>query len=139
MVDLHYPIVLHRVRRGLPKRWPRRLRARDPRDLTYLLRKQNVPWGHDVFDGTEPDCANGSDVACAPVAPGPKTPDIWNPLPYFDTVKQGGQLANIQSLTHFHAAAKDGTLRPPAGSTRPVQSASILPRWSAPASPTCRV
>ena len=79
-------------------------------DLTYLLHKQNVPWGYYVFDGTEPDCANGSDLTCAPVAQNAKTPGIWNPLPYFDTVKQDGQLANIQSLTHFYAAAKDGTL-----------------------------
>jgi phospholipase C len=38
------------------------------------------------------------------------TPGDWNPLPYFDTVKQDGQLSNIQSLTNFYTAAKDGTL-----------------------------
>jgi hypothetical protein len=31
-------------------------------------------------------------------------------LPYFDTVRQDGQLANIQSLTNFYKSAKDGTL-----------------------------
>lgn len=79
-------------------------------DLTYLLHKQNVSWGYYVFNGTEPDCESDSDMACAPVAQNAKTPGIWNPLPYFDTVKQDGQLNNIQSLTNFYTAAKNGTL-----------------------------
>ncbi|MDP9027484.1 MAG: phospholipase [Actinomycetota bacterium] len=79
-------------------------------DLTYLLHKQNVPWGYYVFNGTEPDCENDSAVTCAPVAQNAKTPGIWNPLPYFDTVRQDGQLGNIQSLTNFYSAAAKGTL-----------------------------
>ena len=39
-----------------------------------------------------------------------RTPGIWNPLPYFDTVKDDGQLGNIQPLKNFYAAARDGTL-----------------------------
>jgi phospholipase C len=79
-------------------------------DLTYLLHKQNVPWAYYVFDGTEPDCENSSAMTCAPVKQNAKTPGIWNPLPYFDTVKQDGQLGNVQSLTKFYTAAKNGTL-----------------------------
>ncbi|MGT2461299.1 alkaline phosphatase family protein [Sinomonas atrocyanea] len=79
-------------------------------DLTYLLHQQNVSWGYYVFNGTEPDCRDDSAVTCAPVTQNAKTPGIWNPLPYFDTVKQDGQLGNIQSLTNFYTAAKDGTL-----------------------------
>lgn len=79
-------------------------------DLTYLMHAHNVPWGYYVFNGTEPDCQNDSAVACAPVAQNAKTPGIWNPLPYFDTVRQDGQLGNIQSLTNFYSAAKNGTL-----------------------------
>ena len=79
-------------------------------DLTYLLHAQNVPWAYYVFNGTEPDCRDSSAVTCAPVAQNAKTPGIWNPLPYFDTVKQDGQLGNVQSLTNFYAAAKGGTL-----------------------------
>ncbi len=79
-------------------------------DLTYLLHKNNVPWAYYVFNGTEPDCENDSAVTCAPVAQNAKTPGIWNPLPYFDTVRQDGQLGNIQSLTNFYAAAAKGTL-----------------------------
>jgi phospholipase C len=79
-------------------------------DLTYLLHKQNVPWGYYVFNGTEPDCQNDSAMTCAPVPQNAKTPGIWNPLPYFDTVRQDGQLGNIQSLTNFYSAAANGTL-----------------------------
>jgi phospholipase C len=39
-----------------------------------------------------------------------KTPGIWNPLPYFDTVKADGQLGNIQSVDRFYKAAKSGRL-----------------------------
>ena len=60
--------------------------------------------------GTEPDCANDAAMSCAPVARTPKTPGIWNPLPYFDTVKDDHQLGNIQSVTNFYQAAKAGTL-----------------------------
>ena len=79
-------------------------------DLTYLLHKQNVPWGYYVFAGTEPDCADDSAMTCAPVKQNAKTPGIWNPLPYFDTVRQDGQLGNIQSLTNFYSQAKNGSL-----------------------------
>ena len=50
--------------------------------------------------GTEPDCANGLDD-CGPVPQRAKTPGIWNPLPYFDTVKQDGELGNIRDLREF--------------------------------------
>jgi phospholipase C len=33
-----------------------------------------------------------------------------NPLPGFDTVKQDGQLKNIQDLANYFKAAKDGIL-----------------------------
>ncbi|MDP9332980.1 MAG: phospholipase [Actinomycetota bacterium] len=79
-------------------------------DLTYLLHKQQVSWGYYVVAGTEPDCANDEALSCASVKQNPQTPGIWNPLPYFDTVHQDGQLANIQSVTQFYAAAKKGTL-----------------------------
>jgi phospholipase C len=79
-------------------------------DLTYLLHRAGVSWGYYVFQGTEPDCEADAAMSCAPVAQGPRTPGIWNPLPYFDTVQQDGQLGNIQSLSNFFAAAKAGTL-----------------------------
>ncbi|WP_426997068.1 alkaline phosphatase family protein [Pseudarthrobacter sp. N5] len=78
-------------------------------DLTYLLHQQNVPWAYYVFNGTEPDCQNDA-ASCAPVAQNAKTPGIWNPLPYFDTVKEDGQLDNIKPVANFYAAARDGSL-----------------------------
>ncbi len=60
--------------------------------------------------GTEPDCENDEALSCAPVKQNAKTPGIWNPLPYFDTVKPDGQLGNIQSVANFYKAAAAGTL-----------------------------
>ena len=45
-----------------------------------------------------------------PVKQSANTPGIWNPLPWFDTVRDDHQLGNIQSVQHFYAAAKNGTL-----------------------------
>jgi phospholipase C len=78
-------------------------------DLTYLLYNNNVSWGYYVTEGSEPDCED-DDVECEAVPQGPGTPGIWNPLPYFDTVKQDGQLENIQDVSYFYDAAKNGTL-----------------------------
>jgi phospholipase C len=39
-----------------------------------------------------------------------KVPGIWNPLPQFDTVKQDGQIGNIQDIANFSTAAKKGSL-----------------------------
>jgi phospholipase C len=79
-------------------------------DLTYLLYKSNVSWGYYIVSGTEPDCENDAAMSCAPVRQSAKTPGIWNPLPFFDTVKTDGQLGNIQSIDNFYAAASSGTL-----------------------------
>ena len=79
-------------------------------DLTYLLHKEKVSWGYYVVKGTEPDCENDAALTCAPVAQAPATPGIWNPLPYFDTVKADHQLNNIQSVSSFYSQAKSGHL-----------------------------
>jgi phospholipase C len=104
-------------RPGLPPDFQRAIGITSPTtpdyawtDLTYLLHKARVSWAYYVFKGSEPDCQNGAAMSCAPVAQGPRTPGIWNPLPYFDTVQQDGQLGNIESLQSFFAAAKSGTL-----------------------------
>jgi phospholipase C len=79
-------------------------------DLTYLLHKYGVSWAYYVFRGSEPDCEEDQAMSCAPVTQGANTPGIWNPLAYFDTVQQDGQLGDIQSLSNFYAAAEAGTL-----------------------------
>jgi phospholipase C len=78
-------------------------------DLTYLLHRRGVSWGYYVAPGSEPDCANGS-VGCPARPQASKTPGIWNPLPYFTTVVQGGQLGRVQPVSNFYAAAQRGTL-----------------------------
>ena len=78
-------------------------------DLTYLLFKNQVSWKYYVQTGTQPDCANDA-ADCPPVHQDAKTPGIWNPLPYFDTVKQDGQLGNITDVTNFYKDAKAGAL-----------------------------
>ena len=79
-------------------------------DLTYLLHKHHISWGYYVVSGTEPDCENDAAETCAPVAQNSNTPGIWNPLPWFNTVKADKQLGNIRDVTKFYAAAKAGTL-----------------------------
>jgi phospholipase C len=78
-------------------------------DLTYLLHKHKVSWRYYVFTGTEPDCEDDG-MICESVRQGAKTPGIWNPLPYFDTVQQDGQLANVTTLSSYFRAARRGTL-----------------------------
>jgi phospholipase C len=79
-------------------------------DLTYLLHKNHVSWAYYVVAGREPDCENDEAVSCVAPKQNAKTPGIWNPLPYFDTVKADGELGNVRSIADFYAAAKNGTL-----------------------------
>jgi phospholipase C len=79
-------------------------------DLTYLLHKDNVSWRYYVVAGTEPDCEDDSALTCTAGKQNAKTPGIWNPLPYFDTVRADGQEGNIQSVKEYYTAAKTGTL-----------------------------
>jgi phospholipase C len=78
-------------------------------DLTYLLHKNNVSWKYYVAEGTQPDCQDG-EATCKSMPQKAGTPEIWNPLPWFTTVRQDGQLGNIQTVDHFYADAKSGQL-----------------------------
>jgi len=79
-------------------------------DLTYLLHGAGVSWAYYVAPGTQPDCADDGALACAPVPQGPATLDIWNPLPGFSTVREDGQVGNVQSVANFYTAARSGNL-----------------------------
>jgi phospholipase C len=79
-------------------------------DLTYLLNNNGVSWGYYVLEGTEPDCRDDDEKDCLPVQQNAQTPGIWNPLPYFDTVKDDGELGNVQTLENFLLEAEHGTL-----------------------------
>jgi len=85
---------------GLPYAWT---------DITYLLHEGGVSWRYYVAPGTEPDCED-NEMICTLDAQGPGTPNIWNPLPFFTTVREDGQLGNIQGVASYFDAAKAGTL-----------------------------
>ncbi len=78
-------------------------------DLTYLLHKNNISWAYYLSEGSEPDCADDA-MLCQLKKQSQNVPGIWNPLPAFDTVKQDSELANIQIVDKYFAAAKAGTL-----------------------------
>ena len=79
-------------------------------DLTWLLHRAGVSWRYYVFKGGEPDCAQDQALSCTPPQQDAQTPGIWNPLPYFDTVKQDRQIQNIQSVSQLYADARTGRL-----------------------------
>ena len=80
-------------------------------DLTWLLHQHGVSWGYYVAAETDTSCRVDR-ISCAidPNGIHTGTPEIWNPLPSFDTVRQDRQFGNIQSVDRFVAAAKAGTL-----------------------------
>jgi phospholipase C len=78
-------------------------------DLTYLLHQNNVTWAYYLSEGSQPDCEDDA-MLCTAKPQKVQVPQIWNPLPYFDTVKQDGQLGNIQAVDNLYKAAKAGTL-----------------------------
>jgi len=78
-------------------------------DITYLLHRAGVSWGYYVFPGTQPDCADDQ-MTCNASPQNAQTAGIWNPLPYFDTVRQDGQLGDIRPVHLFYRAARSGTL-----------------------------
>jgi phospholipase C len=79
-------------------------------DITYLLHKHNVSWRYYVFSGTQPDCEDDAAISCKPIPQDAKTPGIWNPLPWFSTVRENWQLSNITPLGNFFKAARKGKL-----------------------------
>jgi phospholipase C len=78
-------------------------------DLTYLLYRNHVSWAYYVFKGTQPDCGNSA-MFCKALPQSAKTPGIWNPLPWFETVEQDRQRENIAPFNDFVQAARTGTL-----------------------------
>jgi len=78
-------------------------------DLTYLLHRAGVSWRYYVHGGLQPDCADG-DANCTPGRQSARTPEIWNPLPSFTTVKQDRQVGDVQDVSNYFAAAQAATL-----------------------------
>jgi phospholipase C len=78
-------------------------------DMTYLMYKNNVSWAYYLQAGTAPDSDDDSNATPTDTQ-STATPNIWNPLCSFTTVKQDGQLENIQDTSRFYTAAATGTL-----------------------------
>jgi phospholipase C len=78
-------------------------------DLTYLLHRYGVSWSYYVQKGAQPDCS-ADQMFCAPVPQSSHTPGIWNPLPWFDTVRRDHQLRDIAPLGGFFKALASDTL-----------------------------
>jgi phospholipase C len=94
-------------------------------DLTYLLHRRHVSWRYYVFKGQTPDCDDNS-MFCKALPQSASTPGIWNPLPWFDTVKQDGQSANVAPFNDFLRAARTGSL-PRVSWLAPAQAVSEHP------------
>jgi phospholipase C len=94
-------------------------------DITYLLHKDHVSWQYFVFKGQQPDCADNA-MLCKAVGQDASTPGIWNPLPWFDTVRNDRQGENIVPFNDFLTEAKTGTL-PSVSWLAPAESVSEHP------------
>ena len=78
-------------------------------DITYLLYRRNVSWGYYLAEGDQPDCAD--DAMFCPLQPQEVVvPQIWNPLPWFASVRNDNQVKNVQAVDQYYAAAKAGSL-----------------------------
>jgi phospholipase C len=78
-------------------------------DLTWMLHAQQVSWAYYLDEGDQPDCENDA-MFCEAQPQRVGVPQIWNPLPWFETVQQNNQTANVQSLDNFFVAAKSASL-----------------------------
>jgi phospholipase C len=78
--------------------------------LTYILDAKKVSWRYYLSQGTTPDCDN-DEGECPPETQLANVPSIWNPLPYFEVVKDADeQTSNVVTIDHFYADVKAGTL-----------------------------
>jgi phospholipase C len=78
-------------------------------DITYLLHGAGISWKYYVGKGSEPDCDDDG-AKCPSIPQNAQTPSIWNPLPSFTTVREDGELGNIQDVSQFYVDAKQGNL-----------------------------
>jgi hypothetical protein len=62
-------------------------------DLTWLLHRHGVSWRYYIHSGQPPE------------PPWSSTPEIWNPLPSFTTVRHDGQVGNVKDVAHFLATS----------------------------------
>jgi phospholipase C len=110
--DARTPDALRRCRSLAPPRVARRLSEYANyawTDLTWLLHRAHVSWRYYIHRGLAPDCDDPG-AHCGPGHDRTSTPEIWNPLPSFTTVRQDGQVGNVQDTDRFLEAAREGNL-----------------------------
>jgi phospholipase C len=78
-------------------------------DLTYLLHRDHVSWRYFIVKGGQPDCDDDG-MVCSLKAQSARTPGIWNPLPWFQTVKADHELRNVVPMKNLFTMARRGTL-----------------------------
>jgi phospholipase C len=78
-------------------------------DVTYLLHKGGVSWRSFVAGGTTPDCDDG-EMTCDASAQHYLNPSYWNVLPWFDDVKEDGEIGNVVDMNDFFTDISGGTL-----------------------------
>ena len=79
--------------------------------MTYLLYKANVSWAYYLDQGYQPDCDDSDQpINCTPRPQTVGVPEIWNPLPDFQTVHQDHQLGNIQDEKNFYTDVQNNAL-----------------------------
>jgi len=114
-LDLHNPAMPRALAACRTLAPPRDVRRLTPdanyawTDLTYLLHKAHVSWRYYVHSGLQPDCVNGN-ANCTPAKQSARTPEIWNPLPSFTSVKRDNQVGDVQDVSRFFEAARAGRL-----------------------------
>jgi phospholipase C len=78
-------------------------------DITYLLHAKSVSWNYFVAGGMGPDCEDG-ETFCKAAAQHYLKPSFWNVLPWFDSVKEDDEVANVQDTNNFYKDVQAGSL-----------------------------
>jgi phospholipase C len=81
-------------------------------NLFQLMDAHGVTWTYYLGAGQEPDCRD-DEMTCDPVGQTPGVPSIWNPVPYFASVKAQGAdylAAHNREVDKLLLDVKKGTL-----------------------------
>lgn len=81
-------------------------------NLFQLLDIGQVSWKYYLGEGNEPDCDDG-EMTCAPRVQTGTVPSIWNPAPFFSSVKAEGQKyldRHVLKVDQFLSDVQNGTL-----------------------------
>ena len=81
-------------------------------NLFQLLDKYGVSWKYYLEEGSQPDCDDG-EMTCAPKNQAAHVPSIWNPPPYYKSVRDQGPAylkKHNPSAKQFLTDLQNGTL-----------------------------